>query len=87
MKRLFGYIKPYLAWTLIAPLFMMGEVVMDLLQPELMSDVIDKGVMAGDRTFIVLTCLKMVGVAILGILGGCGNMFFSTKAGYASPAT
>ncbi|MBQ5786843.1 MAG: ABC transporter ATP-binding protein, partial [Oscillospiraceae bacterium] len=83
MKRLFGYIKPYLAWTLIAPLFMMGEVVMDLLQPELMSSVINDGVIPGDRTYIILTCLKMVGVAILGIIGGCGNMFFSTKAGYA----
>ena len=83
MKKIFSYIRPYLAWTLIAPLFMVGEVIMDLLQPELMSDVIDKGVVGGDKTFIVLTCLKMVGVAILGIIGGCGNMFFSTKAGYA----
>ncbi len=83
MKRLFSYIRPYLAWTLIAPLFMVGEVIMDLLQPELMSSVIDQGVKNGDRTFIVMTCFKMVGVAILGIIGGCGNMFFSTKAGYA----
>ena len=72
MKRLFGYIKPYLAWTLIAPLFMMGEVFMDLLQPELMSSVINDGVIPGDKTYIILTCLKMVGVAILGIIGGCG---------------
>lgn len=82
MKRLFSYIRPYLAWTLIAPLFMVGEVVMDLLQPELMSDVIDKGIATGDKTYIIVTCLKMVGVAILGIIGGCGNMYFSTKAGY-----
>lgn len=83
MKKLFGYIKPYLAWTLIAPLFMVGEVVMDLLQPELMSNVIDKGVAAGDKHYIIMTCIKMVVVAILGIIGGCGNMYFSTKAGYA----
>ena len=83
MKKIINYIKPYWLWTLIAPLFMLGEVVMDLLQPELMSSVINEGVIAGDKTYIIVTCLKMVGVAILGILGGCGNMFFSTKAGYA----
>lgn len=82
MKKIFQFIKPYMLWTVIAPLFMVGEVVMDLLQPELMSDVIDKGIATGDKTYIIVTCLKMVGVAILGIIGGCGNMYFSTKAGY-----
>ena len=83
MKKIFQFIKPYMLWTLIAPLFMVGEVVMDLLQPMLMSDIIDVGVQNGDKTFIILTCLKMVGAAILGIIGGCGNMYFSTKAGYS----
>ena len=65
MKKIFRFIKPYMLWTLIAPLFMVGEVVMDLLQPMLMSDIIDVGVKNGDKTYIILTCLKMVGAAIL----------------------
>ena len=49
------YLKKYWFFTLLAPLFMVGEVVMDLLQPQLMSDVIDQGVANGDKTFIILT--------------------------------
>ena len=39
------YVKKYWLYALIAPLFMMGEVVMDLLQPKLMSTIIDEGVL------------------------------------------
>jgi len=85
VKKLFRFVKPYIPRAIIAVLFMIGEVYMDLLQPQFMSDVIDEGVASGEagKSYIVLSCLKMVGVAILGILGGCGNMFFSTRAGYA----
>ena len=49
MKRLFRFVKPYIPWAIIAVLFMVGEVCMDLLQPQFMSDVIDVGVANGDR--------------------------------------
>ena len=82
MKKLFKYLKPYLHWTLLAPLFMIGEVVADLLQPSLMSAIINDGVGNGDTAFILRTCLKMIGVALLGVIGGLGNNIFSTKAGF-----
>ena len=82
MKNLFKYLKPYLLFTVIAPLFMFLEVAMDLMQPALMSKIIDVGVAGGDKAYIVKTCLLMCLCAILGIIGGAGNMLFSTKAGY-----
>ena len=82
MKRLFKYLKPYMLPTLLAPLFMLLEVAMDLMQPALMSRVIDVGVANADKAYIVRTCVLMFVCALLGVTGGLGNMYFSTRAGY-----
>ncbi len=70
------YVKKYWLYALIAPLFMMGEVVMDLLQPKLMSTIIDEGVLGlsnqgvGNLQLIIHTGLIMIGIVIVG--GICG---------------
>ena len=83
MKNLFPYLKPYMKWVILAPLFMVVEVMCDLMQPTLMSDIIDKGVAAGDMSVILRTGVLMILCAIVGILGGIGNMIFSTKATFS----
>lgn len=82
MKKLLPYLRPYLAFTIIAPLFMLLEVWMDILSPLYMSSIINDGVAVGDTQHIIYTSVKMVAVAIIGVIGGVGNMYFSTKAGY-----
>ncbi len=82
MKKLFKYLKPYMLPTLLAPLFMLLEVAMDLMQPALMSRVLDVGVANADKAYIVRTCILMFVCALLGVTGGLGNMYFSTRAGY-----
>lgn len=44
-NKLFAYFKPYWGLALLAPLLMIGEVIMDLIQPQLMSQIIDQGVL------------------------------------------
>lgn len=61
---------------------MLVEVAMDLAQPMLMSRIIDVGVKNADKGYIVLMSIAMCLCAIVGIVGGVGNMYFSTKAGY-----
>ena len=39
------YIRQYLFFAIIAGLFMMGEVLMDLIQPGIMSQIVDDGVL------------------------------------------
>lgn len=39
------YIKPYLSLAVIAAAFMVGEVSMDLIQPVIMSRIVDEGVL------------------------------------------
>ena len=69
-------------FTILAPLFMLLEVAMDLAQPMLMSRIIDVGVKNGDKAYIVWMSIGMCLCALIGIVGGAGNMYFSTKAGY-----
>lgn len=72
------YLKKYLFFALLAPVFMIGEVSMDLLQPELMSRIIDDGVLGlnnggvGNLNTVITIGLKMIGFVALG--GICGIM-------------
>lgn len=81
MWKLKGYLKPYLLWCILAPLFMVVEVFMDLLQPTLMASIVNNGIMKNDMAQIVTTGLLMLGAAAIGVLGGAGCSVFS---GYAS---
>ena len=60
------YLKKYWLFTMLAPLFMIGEVSMDLIQPELMSHIIDDGVLGinsggvGNLDIILGTGIRMV---------------------------
>lgn len=64
------YLKKYWFFCLIAPLFMVGEVSMDLLQPDMMADIVDKGVLGGDVQLILRVGFRMILTVILG--GFCG---------------
>lgn len=72
------YLKKYWFFAMLAPIFMIGEVSMDLLQPELMSRIIDDGVLGlnnggvGNLNTVITIGLKMIGFVALG--GICGFM-------------
>lgn len=53
---------------------------MDLLQPKLMSSIVDDGVLAGDLSHIIRTGLFMLLFALIGWVGGAGCTLFSSKA-------
>lgn len=64
------YLKKYWFFCLIAPLFMVGEVAMDLLQPDMMADIVDNGVLKSDIELIITVGIKMILTVVLG--GFCG---------------
>lgn len=81
MTKLLKYIKgSTIIYTILAPLMMFIEVIMDLNQPKLMSDIIDIGVANGDITYVLNVGFKMIVVAFIGILGGMLCGVFSTLA-------
>lgn len=72
------YIKPYLPFAILAGLFMIGEVTMDLIQPGIMSRIVDDGVLGlknggiGDLRLVWKMGIRMIGLVLFG--GFCGAM-------------
>lgn len=70
------YLKKYWLFAVLAPLFMTGEVLMDLLQPKMMSKIVDEGVLGlsnnnvGDLNLVITIGLQMIGLLLIG--GLCG---------------
>ena len=66
------YLKKYWVFALLAPICMIGEVLMDLMQPQLMSTIVDEGVLGlsnngvGNLSLVLSAGLKMVGLVIVG---------------------
>lgn len=76
------YIKRYLPYGFFAAIFMIGEVTMDLIQPRIMSRIVDEGVLGvytggvGDMHLIVTLGVRMIGLVLLGgLCGALNNMF------------
>ena len=53
MTKVLKYLKKYWYFALLTPLFMVLEVSMDLVQPSLMSRIVDEGIVAGDIQLIL----------------------------------
>ncbi len=74
MKKLLKYIKPYIILAIISPLLMMGEVMADLMQPKLMSVIVDCGIFGGGDV-----SNSKVGSLILGIFHGFNKSYTSMQ--------
>ncbi|PKR92701.1 hypothetical protein bcere0024_02950 [Bacillus cereus Rock4-18] len=79
-RKLLQYLKPYMFFAIIGPLFMVLEVAMDLIQPTIMQHIIDVGIANRDLNYVIKMGLLMLGAAALGLVGGLGCMMYSTKA-------
>ena len=81
------YVKKYLHFAVLAALFMIGEVSMDLIQPGLMRRIVDEGVLGinndgiGDMHLILVLGFTMIGLVILGGLSGSMNNAFVHMTG------
>ena len=81
------YIRRYLPYAVLAALFMVGEVMMDLLQPDIMSRIVDDGVLGlssggvGDMSLILSLGLRMIVLVIFGGLCGSLNNVFVHMTG------
>ncbi len=70
------YVRKYWYYALLAPIFMIGEVIMDLLQPRLMATIVDEGIKGlsnngvGDVELVIKTGLLMIGLVIVGGISG-----------------
>jgi ATP-binding cassette subfamily B protein len=79
-RKLLVFLKPYWKAAILAPLLMILEVFMDLLQPRLVQRIIDQGIGALDMSVVISTGLWMLGIALIGAVGGVGCTIFSELA-------
>ena len=81
MIKLFKFFKgSAVICAILAPLVMILEVAMDLLQPTLLSNIIDIGVANHDLNYVLITGLKMIIAAIVGLFAGAGCSFLAAIA-------
>jgi ATP-binding cassette subfamily B multidrug efflux pump len=78
--KLLKFLKPYRKWAFLAPLLMILEVAMDLMQPRLIQRIVDEGIAQLDMSIVTNTGLLMVGLALVGAVGGFGCTVFATLA-------
>ena len=80
------YLKKYWFFYLLAPLFMFGEVAMDLIQPDMMADIVDNGVLKGDISLIITVGVKMILTVLFGGFTGilCGVFANVAAQGFAN---
>ena len=80
LSKLLKYLKPYWFSAILAPLLMVLEVAMDLMQPRMIQRIVDEGINQYNLDVIVQTGLLMVGLAFMGAIGGVGCGIFATLA-------
>lgn len=81
VKKLLAHIGEYKKNSILAPLFMVGEVAMDVSIPYLMSFLIDKGLNKGDLDYVLKMGALMLVMVVIGLI--CGSLS-GTHAAIAS---
>jgi ATP-binding cassette, subfamily B, multidrug efflux pump len=71
--KLLHLLRPYRFWIALAPLLMLLEVTMDLMQPRMVQRIVDQGIAQLNLPLVLQTGLFMFGLAIMGALGGMSN--------------
>ena len=80
LRKLARYTKGYGIYILLGVLCSVGESVLELELPQAMSEIVDVGIAGGDRSYILLTGLKMFLMAIAALLCGVGAAALAAKA-------
>jgi len=80
IRRLARFLRPYWKLAVLAPLLMVLEVAMDLMQPRMVQRIVDVGIAQVDLSVVTSTSSLMVGLALVGAVGGFGCTVFATMA-------
>ena len=79
MKHLMKYFNGYKVRAILAPLFKMLEASFELLVPLVMAAIINEGIKAGDKPYIIKMGLVMVLLGLVGLACSVTAQYFSAK--------
>ena len=80
LKKLAPYTRGYRWYILLGVLCSVGEAVLELELPRAMSAIVDVGIANGDRSYILLTGVKMFLMAMAALACGVGAAVMAAKA-------
>lgn len=80
MKQYFKYVKPYLLYFILGPLLMLVEVLGEIWLPAVFAEIGNIGVENRDISYIISAGVRMLGLAMLMLIGGVGGSWFAAKA-------
>jgi ATP-binding cassette subfamily B protein len=80
LKTLLAQVKEFKAASLMTPLFMIGEVICEMVIPVLMGRIVDIGIGGSDMNYILRTGGIMIVVALMGLMFGILGGTFGAKA-------
>ena len=85
IKTLAKQIKEYKKDSILSPLYIAGEVILELLLPFIMASMIDEGVEVGNMKHILITGFIMLVIAMLSLFCGamCGKHAAIASTGFA----
>lgn len=80
MKNLLKYMKQYRVQAILGPLFKLTEAMFELFVPLVVADIIDKGIMGGDESFIISHGILMMALGIIGFICALVAQYFAANA-------
>src|SRR5450631_4599341 len=80
MHKYFIYFKNYTRALWLAPALVIIDVFCEIVQPSLMSHIVDQGIVQKNLHYILQTGGIMVALSILAIAANIGNIYYSSHA-------
>ena len=74
--------RPHWKLFITAPLLVLTEVSAELAQPELMAEIVNRGVIGGEQNVIFPIGMKMLAITLLGMIGGILSIYAAGKVAY-----
>lgn len=83
MLKLYKHLKPYTVTLIGIVILLFIQAIANLYLPDLMSDIVDKGVINGDNAYILKVGVYMIGVTLLGTAAMIGATYLISKVSLA----
>ncbi len=78
--------KTYKKETVLAPLFKLLEASLELIVPLVVAQIIDVGIVSGDRAYVLKMCLVLVLFGVVGLAFSLTAQFFAARAAVGASA-
>lgn len=83
IKIIIEYLKTKFGLAMLAPLCVLVEVGAELIQPKLMSEIVNEGVIAGEHSLILSIGIKMLLLTLLGVCAGILSIYAAGQVSYS----